>query len=158
MNRETRLYNLIIPIWALWIFPVLWLAVLPLNLLVDGLVLFLTLTALKRPDRKTLLRALLVPMWLCGFLADFIGAFWMYLGHELLLYKDGGWNFYRPFQSLEVLAWTLAAVGISGVCVYLFDRFLVKRSLTALSSRERHIIALAMAFVTAPWTFFLVIG
>jgi len=158
MKREIRLYNLIFPVWMLWVFPPLWLAVLPLNLLVDGLVLFLTLTALRRPDRKALLRALLVPMWLCGFLADLIGALWMYLGHERLLYQAGGWNFYRPFQSPEVLAWTLAAVVLSGVCIYLFDRFGVKRGLTALSPRERHIIALTMALVTAPWTFFLVLG
>jgi len=158
MERNVKLYNLIFPVWMLWIFPPAWLAVIPLNLLIDALVLFLTLTALKRPDRRALLRTLLLPMWLFGFLADFVGSLWMFLGHELLLYKNGGWNFYRPFQSPEVLAWTLAAVVLSGVCIYLFDRFLVKRSLTALSPRERHMIALTMAIATAPWTFFLVLG
>ena len=158
MERNVKLYNLIFPVWMLWIFPPAWLAVIPLNLLIDALVLFLTLTALKRPDRKALLRTLLLPMWLFGFLADFIGSLWMFLGHELLLYKNGGWNFYRPFQSPEVLTWTLAAVVLSGVCIYLFDRFLVKRSLTALSPRERHMIALTMAIATAPWTFFRVLG
>ena len=52
MKREIRLYNVILPVWLLWLFPQVWLIVLPGNLLVDGVVLLLTLLALKRRDKK----------------------------------------------------------------------------------------------------------
>ena len=39
MNKEVRLYNVILPIWILWLFPQLFIIVAPANLLVDCLVL-----------------------------------------------------------------------------------------------------------------------
>lgn len=80
MRREVRLYNLILPVWALWLFPQAWLVVLPGNLLVDGLVFFLTLTALRRADRGALLKTCLWKLWLCGFAADLAGVLWLLLG------------------------------------------------------------------------------
>ena len=38
MGRGTKLYNLILPLWLLWIFPQTWLVVLPANFIVDLLV------------------------------------------------------------------------------------------------------------------------
>ena len=35
MRRETRLYNVILPIWMLLLFPQVWLIVIPGNLIVD---------------------------------------------------------------------------------------------------------------------------
>lgn len=39
MRKTVRLYNIILPVWLLWIFPQVWLVVLPGNLAVDTLVL-----------------------------------------------------------------------------------------------------------------------
>lgn len=49
---EVRLYNMILPVWLLWIFPQVWLVILPGNLLVDVLVVFFALLALKRTDKS----------------------------------------------------------------------------------------------------------
>ena len=38
-KREIRLYNMILPLWLLWIFPQVWLLILPGNLLIDTAVL-----------------------------------------------------------------------------------------------------------------------
>ena len=35
MKKEVRLYNVLFPIWLLWIFPQVWLVLLPGNLLID---------------------------------------------------------------------------------------------------------------------------
>ena len=43
MKRELRLYNVIFPIWLLFLFPVVLILVIPANLSVDSLVLLLTL-------------------------------------------------------------------------------------------------------------------
>ena len=39
MKKEVRLYNVLLPVWLLWIFPQVWLVILPGNLLIDCLVL-----------------------------------------------------------------------------------------------------------------------
>ena len=43
VRRGTKLYNLILPLWLLWIFPQTWLVVLPANFIVDLLVSALAL-------------------------------------------------------------------------------------------------------------------
>ena len=75
-------------------FPPAWLAILPGNLLVDGLVLFLSPTALKCADRKARIRRLILLFWICGFLADFAGTAWMYPG-IFVSGLSGSRNLYR---------------------------------------------------------------
>ena len=53
-KREVRLYNMIIPVWLLWIFPQVWLLILPGNLLIDTAVLLCALLVLGRRDRGRL--------------------------------------------------------------------------------------------------------
>ena len=40
-KKPVRLYNILLPIWLLWIFPQVWLVILPGNLLIDCAVLLL---------------------------------------------------------------------------------------------------------------------
>ena len=161
MKKQTRLYNVILPVWLILAIPSpLWLAVLPANLLVDCLVLFLTLTALRHARRGTVLKRLWWKLWLLGFAADAVGVAWMFLG--LLGYIPFGtaWEdtvshaAHNPFHNPWAFLWTLAGVALSGVCIYFFDRRAM-RSCGLLTGRERHITALAMAVVTAPWPFFI---
>ena len=43
MKREVRLYNVIFPVWLMFLFPQIWLIALPGNLVIDVLVLAVTL-------------------------------------------------------------------------------------------------------------------
>ena len=47
MKKQVRLYNVLFPIWILWLFPQVLVLVIPGNLAIDCLVLLLTLLALK---------------------------------------------------------------------------------------------------------------
>lgn len=156
-TREMRLYNMILPVWLLWIFPQVWLVILPGNLLVDVLVVFFVLLALKRKDKGRLLKRLWWRVWLGGFAADAIGVAWLLLA--LILYDAFkmtwlGPVMYDPFAHPAAFLWTLAAVALSGVCIYFFDRKVLHET-DGLTSRETHRIALSLAIVTAPWTFFI---
>lgn len=156
-TREMRLYNMILPVWLLWIFPQVWLVILPGNLLVDVLVVFFALLALKRKDKGRLLKRLWWRVWLRGFAADAIGVAWLLLA--LILYDAFrmtwlGPVMYDPFEHPVAFLWTLAAVAISGVCIYFFDRKVLHET-DGLTPREVHRIALSLAIVTAPWTFFI---
>lgn len=161
MRKQTRLYNVILPIWMIAALPSpLWLAVLPGNLLVDCAVLFFTLLALKHTRKGAVVKRLWWKLWLLGFAADAIGVVWMLLG--LLGYIPFGtaWEdtvshaAHNPFHNPWAFLWTLAGVALSGVCIYFFDRRAMK-SCGLLTDRERHITALVMAVVTAPYLFFI---
>lgn len=161
MKRQTRLYNIILPIWLILAIPSpLWLALLPGNLLVDCAVLFLTLLALKHTQKGAVVKQLWWKFWLLGFAADAIGVVWMFLGMLGYIPFGDAWEntvshvTHNAFDHPWAFLWALAGVALAGVCIYFFDRRAM-RSCGLLTGRERHITALAMAAVTAPWPFFI---
>ena len=163
MKREIRLYNVLLPIWILYFFPQVWIITLPGNLLIDCAVLLIALAALKHGEKRAVLKKLWWKFWLLGFLADFVGALFLFAAWYLstLPAPVGPWveativqAFLNPFRSLPGFLYTLAGVAIAGVCIYFFDKRAMG-SCTLLDARQKHIIALTMAIVTAPWTFLI---
>lgn len=162
MKKEVRLYNVLLPIWLLWIFPQVWLVILPGNLLIDCLVLTAALFVLKHQSKWAVVKQLWWKFWLLGFLADFIGVLWMMLALSIAedakvhswLYESLSYVMYNPFGHPAALLWTLAGVALAGYCIYRFDRRAMKKCVL-LSEGEKHKIALAMAIITAPWLFFI---
>ena len=170
MKREHRLYNVLLPIWMLFLFPQIWAILLPGNLLIDSLVLSLTLLALKHQDKRAVLKQLWWKIWLLGFAADAVGVVWMLLGLLPAWIGTAGrvgepsaasaWAnsvghiTHNPFAHPAAFAWTLAGVAIAGACIYCFDKRAMRKC-ELLTEREKHVTALAMAIVTAPWLFFI---
>lgn len=158
MKQQMKLYNVLFPVWLLWLFPQVLLIVLPGNLAIDCLVLFCALSALKHTQKGAVLKQLWWKFWLLGFAADLIGSVWLFLGLYLmelpLLDRIVSYvNILRPFSHPIAFLFTLSGVAIAGVCIYLFDKRAMKKC-GLLTDREKHIIALAMAIATAPWLFF----
>lgn len=161
MKKQTKLYNVLFPIWLLWLFPQVLVFVLPGNLVIDCLVLFLTLLCLKHAQKGAVVKQLWWKFWLLGFAADLIGTAWMYagwFGMEVLDAKNL-WtvpyiSFLRPWLHPLTFLWTLAGIAIAGVCIYFFDKRAMKKC-GLLTDKEKHVVALTMAIVTAPWLFFL---
>lgn len=158
--KKTRLYNVIFPVWMLFLFPQVWLVALPGNLLIDCVVVLLTLMSLKHTQKWAVLRKVWWRVWPLGFAADFVGALFLRHSVPLLSSLPEPWYswldpiMYNPFKSWLAFALTLTAVALSGVCIYFFDKWAM-RSCKHLSVRERHILCLTLAIVTAPWTFFI---
>ena len=157
-EKPVRLYNILLPIWLLWIFPQVWLVLLPGNLLIDCAVLLLALAALRVPAKRPVLRRVWWRLWLNGFLADGAGVAWMVLGMFSAASGEGWWaeNLTpitgSPFRTPLALAWTLTGVAIAGVCIWLLDRRALRRC-PELDGRQRRLAALALAVCTAPWLF-----
>lgn len=160
MKKQTRLYNVILPIWLLLLFPQLLVLVIPGNLIVDCAVLFLTLLALKHARKGEVVKKLWWKFWLLGFAADAVGVLWMFLGWMLSVPFEELWNdtlryiMHNPFGHPTAFLWTLTGVLIAGVCIYFFDKRAMG-GLDLLTDREKTAVALAMAAVTAPWLFFI---
>ena len=160
MKHPVRLYNVIFPIWLLFLVPVTWLVALPGNLIIDCAVVLLALFAMKHTQKRAVLRHVWWRIWLFGFAADFVGALLLIPSMFLLGYLPEPWDswlepvMYNPFKSWLAFLVTLIAVVLSGLCIYLFDRRAL-RSCSALDDHQRHIVALTLAVITAPWLFFI---
>lgn len=161
MKKQTRLYNVILPVWLLILFPQILVFVIPANLIVDCAVLFFTLLALKHTQKGAVMKGLWWKLWLLGFAADGVGIIWLFLGAFLSPYVLGGlfydtlrYLFHNPFGHISAFLWTLIGVAIAGACIYVFDKWAM-RSCELLTGREKHLTALAMAVATAPWLFFV---
>lgn len=160
MKKQTRVYNLFFPIWIIWLFPQVLVFVIPGNLAIDCAVLFFTLLALKHAQKGAVIKKLWWKFWLLGFAADLVGTAWMFLGWLLAVPFEDFWDdtliyiMYNPFGHPLAFLWTLIGVALSGVCVYLFDGRAMG-SCELLDHRQRHVTALTMAIVTAPWLFFI---
>ena len=165
MKKEVRLYNVIFPVWMMFLFPQIWLIALPGNLVIDVLVLAVTLKVLGHPNKWAVVKKLWWKFWLLGFLADFVGVAALipalFVGLALDLAPGMDWLYdqispimHNPFLSPVAFLWTLAAVALAGYCIYRFDRRAMA-SCDLLTEAEKHKIALTMAVVTAPWLFFI---
>lgn len=167
MKKEIRLYNVILPIWLLLVWPVPPMILLTIfgNLAVDCLVLFLALCALKHADKGQVVKQLWWKLWLLGFAADGVGLVWMFLGwlFPTLMGAENTalgrfWDdtiihiMHNAFAHPLALLWALIGIAIAGMCIYLFDKRAM-RSCGLLSEKEKRTVALTMAIVTAPWLF-----
>ena len=162
LTRRDTLYNVLFPIWMLWLFPAAWLIVLPANFGIDFLVVALTLRALHKADvlRSTL--RVIPRVFLMGFVADLIGTALMFLPSLPNFPGDfGRWWYdsfanpvcYHPFRSIYALLYVTVCTACSGLCIYWFNRaFCLKKA--GLDERQKHRAALSVAVFTAPYLFF----
>ncbi|MGM9594343.1 MAG: hypothetical protein ACI3U8_08305 [Candidatus Onthomonas sp.] len=148
MKRELRLYNVLFPIWMLFLWPGVWLILLPGNFLIDSLVLLLAMTTLGYAGRKAVWKSAILKVWGFGFAADLAGAV-VTLGLMLLLdWLAPQWNtFLIPGGQLLVLPGIAAA----GALIYFLNRCFSFRR-TELTARQIHRLSLALAVFTAPYT------
>lgn len=165
MKQDTKLYNVLFPIWLLWLWPSTWLVVLPLNFIIDGLVIWLTMRVLKLTGRKEVLKKALWKTWLFGFLADFIGTALMFSVNwiDFALQDSPVWQWwyehltngvsFNPFDNPFAFLFVLLCVVVSGLFIYLFNqKFALRKAVPDLHTRRK--LSLSLAIFTAPYLFF----
>lgn len=141
-NNSIRLYNVLFPVWMLLMFPVMWLAVIPGNFIIDSAVLLISLAALKIADKKQWYKKHIFKIFLFGMLSDVIGAAYM-LG-MMLVFRVGNMG--------DELYLTLPGMLIAAVMIFLLNYFVTfKKADCALRLK----LALIFAVVTAPYTFLI---
>lgn len=149
MKKETRLYNVMFPIWFFWLFPTpLWLFILPVNFAVDSLVLYLAMRWQGLQSKLEIWKKSIWKIWVVGFLSDFIGALLIfglyYLFAEVF---SVSWNLIL-FPGTTLLS--LPGAALAGVLIYFLNR---KFSFTkcGLDPAQVHKLCLALAVFTAPY-------
>ena len=120
-KKSIKLYNVIFPIWLLWLIPMTWVIVLPANFLIDLLVVVLTMKYLKVQEIKMNAKSVILKVWIFGFIADFIGTAAMFMANVIdFNYQTslGKWWYnnitnavsYNPFESLYAILWVTGCV------------------------------------------------
>jgi hypothetical protein len=164
-GKNVTLYNLIFPIWLLWLFPTTWIVVLPANFLVDLLVIVLTLKFLKVQDIWQKVKPVIFRVWIFGFIADFIGTAAMYMANVIDFdynTKLGKWWYdnisnpvsYNPFHGIYSFLWITACVIITALFIYLFNNKICLKKVD-LDKIQKKKLALSLAIFTAPYLFYL---
>lgn len=164
-NTGVKLYNLIFPIWLLWLIPTTWIVVLPANFLIDLAVVLLTLKFLHVSDAKKITKSIIVKVWVFGFIADFIGTAAMFMSNIIDFdYQThfGKWWYenitnavsYNPFDSIYAFIWATVCVVITAYCIYFFN-YKISLKKAELSNDLRKKLALSLSILTAPYIFYL---
>ncbi|MDO4714625.1 MAG: hypothetical protein Q4B28_08600 [bacterium] len=83
MKKDIKLYNVIFPIWMLFFLPPVWLVVLSANFVIDSLVFRLAAKVSKLQGIASLYTKSILKIWGFGFLADIIGAGFLFLAFAL---------------------------------------------------------------------------
>ena len=153
VKKEVRLYNVFFPLWFLVLFwPLLvpslpvFLLLLPINFAFDSLVLAVTAKRLRLEHKARLWKRSILPVWLLGFLCDFLGA--GLVGLLIYLIEGGlsGDSLFFPAATL----YALPGVVLSGVLIYTLNRFLSFRK-SGLEKGQLHKLCLSLAVFTAPY-------
>jgi len=175
-NRgSTRLCSVVLPVWMLFFMPSVWLIALPINLVINSVVLLITLATLAENRGEAgykpwgdWLRAI-VPVWIFGFISDLVAAgfllFWG-MGPTLLmgdLTTFGAWwgpnvaepITENPFGSIFSVLFVLLSIGLGGLLKYFLNKNMSLRLTKSLDVPEIKRAALALAVITAPWTMLL---
>ena len=140
-SKDTKLFNVMFPVWFLFLHPIGWLFIFPINFLIDSLVLLISLYAFKIEEKKLWYKKYIFKIFAFGMLSDIIGAafmfFLMFLGVEM-----NGYDFHLTIPGL------IMASGL----IFVFNYFITFRK-TEMPYRFK--MALIFATVTAPYTFLI---
>ena len=168
-SKEAFNYNLLFPLYLLWLLPSIWLFILPANFLIDSAVVLLALHWSKQ-SKFVIYKKIILQVWGYGFLADFIGSVFLFAVSQVIyviadsgdfsnankqaLYSLSSAIDYNPYGNFFALVLTLVAIFLSGICIYHFN---LKRTLKNVEMVAKHKkrISLFLAIVTAPYMFLI---
>ena len=160
--KGVKLYNVFFPIWLLIFIPPFILGSLVINFVYDSLVLLICFLVFKRSIGRNvfnLYKQSILKVWLIGFLADFVGAAIlhissMFTGKFELTSSVSSAIMLNPFESFLGMLIVMLSVGISSYLIYRWNYNKVLNRIIE-DSIIRAKVAIVIAIVTAPWTFFL---
>lgn len=166
MKKKTvTLYNMIFPIWVLWLWPYFWIFVLPGNFIVDLLVVLITMKCLKLTEIKKKAKAVILKVWICGFAADFVGTAGMIFATAYDSDRNSAFGVWwyehltnavalNPFENIYAVLWvTVCFLITAGLIYFLGVKFCYRKLEIEPGLKKR--LALSTAVFTAPYLFYL---
>ena len=156
-NKGIKLYNLIFPMYMLWVMPPIIFISAILNFIIDSIVVLVTEKFLKIENIFSKYKKVILKVWGFGFLADFIGAFLLFGISALCESLDIPIKYnidYNPFGNIYALIITLLCILIAGVLIFIFNKKISFKNID-ITEKQKFILSLALAILTAPYLFLL---
>ena len=161
-KNEIKLYNMMLPIWLLWISPVTWLFIIPLTLITDSAVILIALKFLKQNEIKQKYKEIILKVWLFGFVADIPGLFLM-IASQFFPYSQEGflhwWHMnmtnavaFNPYENILSFLYVIIATFITFVLIYFLNLKLSLKGMD-MDDKTKKRLALILAIFTTPWLF-----
>lgn len=156
-NKVVKLYNLIFPMYMLWVMPPVIFISAALNFIIDSIVILITEKVLKIENIFSKYKKVILKVWGFGFLADFIGALFLFGISGLFEGLDIPIKYnidYNPFGNVYALIITILGILIASVLIFLFNKKICFKKVD-ITEKQKFILSLVMAIVTAPYLFLL---
>ena len=175
MKKDFKLYNLILPTFMLFVFsPFMWILAITGNFIIDSIVLLLVSLVMHKKFSFKMYKSNILPVWICGFVADFIGSMYLFMVYRFAGDSNGevttvwqsiqeGIHYAVDLQKMESIwgvVYMASGILVAAVMIFIFDYAVFKRyatfkSDTDVSKKQVVISALMFAILTAPYTYFL---
>ncbi|MCH5296476.1 MAG: hypothetical protein J1E85_02280 [Ruminococcus sp.] len=168
-NKEYKLYNVIFPIFMLFIFnPFLLIFSLCGNFIIDSIVLLIISFLFYKKLSLQFYISNIFKVWLFGFFSDFVGLFYLImvsllsnasyydgddLGKQILSGVYSATN-QSHFDSFWGFAFIMSGIIISAAIIFLMNYIFTFNKLD-ISKKQKLFSALILAVSTAPYTFLL---
>lgn len=167
--KEIRLYNMILPPFILFLFlPWWWIGSIAGNFIIDSVVLLLISLIMFKKFKFELYKNVIIKVWILGFLADLLGILYLIIvsAFSNAEYYEGNniWNQilsgiylatnHSHFDSIFGVLFIVSGIFFSAILVFVFNYFISFRN-TILSRKQKIVMSLSIAVLTAPYTFLL---
>ncbi len=157
--KKDKLYNVIFPVWLIFIMPPIILFVIPANFIIDSLVLIIALKLLKVTDCFKKYKSAILKVWGYGFLVDIFGSALLLLTQFMEFSEFWYDNLIapiasNPFSKPLALVYALVVVAICGFLIY-FGNYRLTLKKTNLDNKQKKFVSLLLAVITAPYLFLL---
>ena len=126
MKKHEVLYDIVFPLWSLLIMPSAWIFVIPINFIIDSVVLFFAMAFLEIQEKKKFYLHSVWKVFLFGFLADLIGVLVLLLLSFSQIFQINFDGLYDDFRSV------IFALIVSAVFIYIFNYYVSFKNVTAI--------------------------
>lgn len=169
LMKEVKLYNMILPPFMLFLFiPWLWLVSIVGNFIIDSVVLLLLILIMFRKLDFKMYKETILSVWFYGFIADIFGVLYLVavaLGSNAEYYEGNNvWKqilsgiylatSHSHFDSIYGVLFIVSGILLSAVLIFVFNYFISFKN-SILSKKQKVIMSLSIAVLTAPYTFLL---
>lgn len=158
LTKDIKFYEIVFPVWLLFIFPLCWFAVIPIYFALCSLIVVLAMLCFRIEDKKKFFKSNIFKIFLIGFLANLFGGLLLFITQffekneviDEFLSVPLSTN---PYDNIWSLLYTVVAVLISGGLIYLFNRVITFRK--EKNKKLKRAFSLVLAIFTAPYLFLI---
>ena len=159
--------DLVIPLWAFWLFPVCWIAIIPITAVLCSIVMYISMLYLKMKDRFKILRKTIIQITCFSFLCDLIVVVFLLLletRQDFINPKSDFYHWYKnvflralernPFSNIFALLLLCSIILLLMILNYQLNKRFTFSKLD-IEEENKKKLALSIAIFTAPYIFFL---